>query len=122
MATVRRQKTIWSNESTGAAGASDPVSMGSATNAVLFVQVSAATDISIEVSPGTGGSGINDFDSGTAVWYPLWEDDLSAASKITFGAAGKGAFQLSQIASEYIRLVSTNNITASAFVNYIAAG
>ncbi len=122
MATVRRQQTLWSAAATGAAGRSSVVKMGSATNAVLFVSVDGATDITIEVSPGTGGPGINDFNSGTAVWYPLYEQDLSAAQKITFAGAGKGAFYLPQIAAEYISLVSSNNVNASAYVNYIAAG
>ncbi len=122
MATVRRQKQIWNNTDTGAAGRSQVVRMGSATNAVLFVEVDGATDISIEVHPGTGGSGVNDFDPNTATWYPLWENDLSAAQKITFAGAGKGAFVLSQIAAEFITLVSSNDVTATAYVNYLAAG
>jgi len=117
---TRRTKTIWNNVTSGAAGASSAVALGGATNATLFVEVSGATDISIEVSPGTAGAGINDFDA-SMKWYPLFEDDLSAAQKLTFAGAGKAAIDISPVASEYIRFVSSNNVTVSAFVDYIQA-
>lgn len=127
MATVRRQQTLWgtfpsTTAATGAAGRSSVVRMGSATNAVLFIKVDGATDITVEVSPGGQGPGINDFNAGTAVWFSLWGQDLSAAQKITFAGAGAAAISLPQVAAEYISLVSSNNVNATAFVNYIAAG
>lgn len=115
---VRRTKTIWGGVQTGAAGASKEVALGAATNVTLFVQVNGATDISIEVSPGSAGAGINDF-SASMVWYPLWEDDLSAAQKLTFAGLGKAAVDLSPIGAEYIRFVSSNDVLASAFVDFI---
>lgn len=119
MANIRRRSALWSNASTGAAGTSTAASIGAAVNVTLFIQVDGATTITIEASPGTGGAGRNDDISSSANWYPLFKDDFAAGFSFAFAGAGKAALDLSPLAAEHIRLVSSNNVTATAYADAI---
>lgn len=118
MANLRRKAVIWNNVQTGVAGASAGAVVGAATNVTIFMQVNGATTITVEVGPGGSGAGRNDI-TGTDVWYPLFKDDFSAGFSFVFAGAGKAALDLSPLAAEHVRIVSSNDVLASAFVDSI---
>lgn len=119
MAVYNRGRTVlWNNASTGANGKTKAGVVGAQTHCALFVQVGAATTIGIEVAPGNGTAGLNSLPV-DADFYPLYKRDGSGALTITFGAAGKAAIDLSPLAAQFVRLTSTNDVTATAYMDVV---
>ncbi len=124
---LRSRQILWNGATTGAGGESSIANMNGMKYATIFIEVSAATTISLEVSPGLVGAtntpntpGRNEVAGLTdANFYPLYEDDMSAPVAITFAGAGKAAIDLSPAAYPYFRVASTNSVTATVVVTGI---
>lgn len=115
----RGVQTVWDNESTGAGGESDYAVIGAQTGVAVHVEVSGATTIGFECaySP-TGSVGFNALpdDSDAHVYY---KRDGSGALTMTFAGAGKATIDLSPFTPKFVRVTSTNNVTATAVVEVI---
>jgi hypothetical protein len=116
---MRRRATLWNGVQTGAAGASARANFGAATNVTLFIEVNGATTITIEASPGSIAPGRNDDGSPATAWFALFKDDFTAPFSFVFAGAGEAALDLSPFAAESIRLVSSNDVLATAFATSV---
>jgi hypothetical protein len=118
MGKLRRVATLWNATAVGAAGKSASANIGGATYATLFVDVNAATNITVEVAPGTSGAGRNEV-SGITTWYPLQKADGSGILTLTFAGSGQQALNLGAIGAEHVRLSSSGAATINAFIDSI---
>lgn len=115
----RGVQTVWDNESTGAAGKSAYAVIGAQTNVAVHISVSGATSIGFECaySP-TGSVGFNAL-PGNSDAHVLYKPDGSAALSLAFAAAGKATIEISPFTPKFLRLSSTNNVTATAVVEVV---
>lgn len=127
MTRIRRVNQIWGTldaagapvvAATGAGGKSNWATVGAAEGVTIFISVSGATTIGIEASAGSASPARNDIAAGT-IGYPVFKQDGSGALQFVFAGAGTAALNLSPFAPEHVRLSSTNNINAYAFVDAI---
>lgn len=114
----RGVQKIWDDESTGAGGESSFAVIGAQTNAAVHVQVSGATTIGFEAAPSDGSVGFNTLpdDSDAHLFY---KRDGSGPLTITFAGAGKATIDLSPFTPKFVRLTSSNNVTATAVVEVV---
>lgn len=115
----RGVQKIWDNESTGAGGESSYAVLGAQINAAVHIQVSGATTIGFECaySP-TGSVGFNAL-PGDSDAHVLYKRDGSGPLTIVFAGAGKATIDLSPLTAKFIRLSSTNDVTATAVVEVV---
>jgi hypothetical protein len=113
MAKDRKTDVIWNNVSTGVGTGSAVGHPGTMSNVAVFVTVGAAATISIEVGTGPRAAGINELPS---TFVPYFKKDGSGALTLVFAGAGSACIDLSPFAPEHIRLSSSANVTATAYV------
>jgi hypothetical protein len=109
-----RATAFWNNAATGANGVSNAANLGRAgANVLLFITVSAATTITVEVGHIGDASSEGVLPEGDAsTWFPLYY--LNDQISIVFAAAGSRAVILPDVATQNMRLRSTNAVTATA--------
>jgi hypothetical protein len=115
---VTSESTLWNNVATGAGGKSPAFNVGTRVNLAIVIRVSGATTIGIECAAGDSSAGRNDaaalVDNDFA---SLFKADGSGALTLVFAGAGAATLNLSPFAPQYLRLTSTNNITATAKID-----
>ena len=115
----RGTQILWDSESTGAGGESDYAVVGAQTNVAVHVDVSGATTIGFQCaySP-TGSVGFNALpdDADAHVYF---KRDGSGALTLTFAGAGTATIDLSPFTPKFLRVTSTNNVTATAVVEVV---
>lgn len=114
----RGVQKIWDNESTGAAGESDYAVIGAQTNVAVHIAVSGATTIGFEAAPSNGSVGFNTLPTDTEA-HTLFKPDGSGALQVVFAGSGKVTIELSPFTAKFLRLTSTNNVTATAVVEVV---
>lgn len=114
----RGVQVIWDNESTGAAGASSYAVVGAQTNVAVHIEVSGATTIGFEAAPSNGSVGFNTLPDNDDA-HVFYKRDGSGALTITFAGAGKATIDLSPFTPKFLRLTSSNSVTATAVVEVV---
>jgi hypothetical protein len=114
----RGVQTIWDNEATGEDGASNYAVVGAQTNVAVHITVDAATTIGFQAAHSDGSVGFNTL-PGNADAHVLMLPDGSAALTVTFAAAGKATIEVSPFTPKFLRLTSTDDVTATAVVEVV---
>lgn len=118
MALNRGVQKIWDDESTGSNGKSRFAVVGAQTNACVHIVVSGATTIGFECAPSNGSVGFNTLPTDSDA-HTLYKKDASAPMTVVFGSAGSATIDLSPFIPKFIRVTSTNDITATAVVEVV---
>lgn len=118
MALNRGVQVVWDNESTGSNGHSKFAVVGAQSNVCVHLTVSGATTIGFECAPSDGSVGFNtlptDADART-----LYKKDGTGPLTITLATAGTATVDLSPFIPKFIRVTSTNSVTATAVVEVL---
>ena len=116
----RGVQIVWDNESTGVNGASTFAVVGAQTNVAVHVAVSGATTIKIEsaYSPERQPGRNYQPDGDDAHVYCTPQSPVAQVQYV-FAGAGKASIELSPFTPNFIRLVSTNDVTATAAVEVV---
>ena len=114
----RGVQKLWDNESTGAGGESPYAVIGAQVNVAVHISVSAATTIGFEAAPSNGSAGFNT-QPGDADAHVLYKRDGTGPLTIAFAGAGKATIDLSYFSAKFLRVTSTNNVTATAVVEVV---
>lgn len=125
---------IWNNESTGAYGPTGPTGptgpndvygassyavVGAQTNVAVHVEVDGPTTIKVEAAYSANRSAGRNYDPGHQDAYPYCAVYPTGPIQFVFAAAGKAAFDLSPYTPNFLRLTSTNDVTATAVVEVV---
>lgn len=114
----RSVQTIWDNEATSAGGKSTYAVVGAQEYVAIHIKVSGATTIGIECAPSDGSAGYNTLPGDTNA-HKYFKRDGSGPMTLTFADAGTATIDLSPFVSKFVRLTSTNNVTATAVVEVV---
>lgn len=114
----RGVQKLWDNQETGVAGKSSYAVVGAQTGVALHVKVSAATTIGIECAYSNGSAGKNTL-PGNNEAHVLQKRDGTGPLTISLSAAGGATIDLSPFAANFVRVTSTNNVTATAVVEVV---
>lgn len=114
----RGVQKIWDNEATGAGGKSDYAVIGAQTNVAVHVNVSGATTIGFEAAPSNGSVGFNTMPTDSDA-HILYKSDGSGPLTVVLAGAGKVTIELSPFTAKFLRVTSTNNVTATAVVEVV---
>lgn len=129
---------LWNDESTGEDGVSNYAIIGAQTNVAIHIEVDGPTTIRIEAAASmnrsVGGNYMpdgNDF----APYYSIYSSDSYFSSspnpvdaiaagvrrplEFVLESAGKAAFDISPYTPKFLRLTSTNDVTATAVVEVV---
>lgn len=119
MAVLNRSvQIVWDNASTGANGASSYAVVGAQEYVAVHVEVDAATTIGIECAPSNGSVGRNTL-PGDPEAHVYYKRDGSGPLTISFASAGAATIDLSPFVSKFVRLTSTNDVTATAVIEVV---
>jgi hypothetical protein len=145
MALNRGVQFIWNNESTGEytgptgpTGASEYAVVGAQTNVAVHVEVSGATTIRVQAAyPVDRSVGRNYMPTGPDAhdYYSIYSNDSYLATgpnpsdaqavfvrrplEFVFEGAGKASFDISPYTPKFLRLTSTNDVTATAAIEVV---
>lgn len=114
----RGVQTLWDNESTGVGGESAYAVIGAQTNVAVHVKVSGATVIGFEAAPSNGSVGFNTLPDDTDA-HTYFKPDGSGALTLTFAGSGAATIDVSPFTAKFLRLTSTNDVTATAVVEVV---
>lgn len=114
----RGVQKIWDNEATGANGKSDYAVIGAQTNVAVHIDVSGATTIGFEAAPSNGSVGFNTLPTNTDA-HTYYKADGSGPLTVAIAGAGKVTIEMSPFTAKFLRLTSTNNVTATAVVEVV---
>lgn len=114
----RSAQKIWDDESTGSNGASSYAVVGAQQYVAIHVKVDGATTIGIECAPSDGSVGYNTL-PGDSDAHKYYKRDGSGPLTIVFAGAGAATIDLSPFVSKFVRLTSTNDVTATAVVEVV---
>jgi len=112
---------IWSAEATGIGGASTYAVVGAQTNVAVHVTVSGATTISVQAAFSANRSAGRNYDPGDTDAHPFYSNASSVLVPLefVFSGAGKASFDVSPYTPNFLRLVSSNDVTATAVVEVV---
>ncbi len=107
---------FWNNATTGAGTASTAVEISRSTeHIVIYVTVSGANTITVEVTPTTGTNAEGVWAESGTVWYQLVNPGTTATPvQHVFAGAGSAAIQIPDFVAKAVRLKSSASVTATA--------
>jgi hypothetical protein len=125
---------VWNNELTGAYGPTGPTGptgpndvygassyavVGAQTNVAVHIEVDGPTTIKVEAAYAANRSAGRNYDPSHQDAHPYWLVGPTGPVQFVFAAAGKAAFDLSPYTPNFLRLTSTNDVTATAVVEVV---
>jgi len=132
----RGVQVIWNNESTGAYGPTGPTGptgpndvygassyavVGAQINVAVHIEVDDATTIKVEAAYAANRSAGRNYNPGHQDAHPYYTftGGWGSGPEVTFSAAGKATIELSPYTPNFLRLTSTNDVTATAVVEVV---
>ena len=110
---------LWNEEATGAGGASPFAVIGAQVNVAVHISVDGATTIGFEAAYSENRSAGRNAVPDSTHAHVLYQRDGSAPLTISIAQAGKVTIDLSEFTPNFLRITSSNDVTATAVVEVV---